>query len=119
MKRPAVTNILRPFEQSPEAEVVETLARDRQFLFERIVSHGHATPPGKWYDQPRDEWVVLLTGAARLRFEGDDDVVELGPGDAMLIPAHCRHRVEWTTPDRESVWLALHFKQETGPPPRN
>ena len=119
MKRPAVTNILRPFEHSPEAEVVEILATDKKFLFERIVSHGHATPPGKWYDQPRDEWVVLLSGAARLRFEGDDDTVELGPGDAILIPAHLRHRVEWTTPDEESVWLALHFKGERGRPRRN
>ena len=110
MKRPAVSNILRPFENPPEAEVAEALASDEQFLFERIVSHGHSTPPGKWYDQPRDEWVVLLTGAARLRFEGDDDVLEMGPGDAILIPAHRRHRVEWTWPDGETVWLALHFK---------
>ena len=118
MKRPAVTNILRPFEPTPEAEVVEVLASDEQFLFERIVSNGHSTPPGKWYDQPRDEWVVLLSGAARLRFEGDDDAVELGPGDAILIPAHRRHRVEWTRPDGESVWLALHFKKERGRPRR-
>lgn len=110
MKRPAVTNILRPFENPPESEVTEALASDEQFLFERIVSHGHATPPGKWYDQPRDEWVVLLSGAARLRFEGDDDALQMGPGDAILIPAHRRHRVDWTTPECESVWLALHYR---------
>lgn len=111
MKRPAVTNLLAPFAERPEHEVFEPLASSEHFLFERIVSVGHTTPPGKWYDQPRDEWVVLLKGAARIRFEGHDDPVELGPGDSMLIPAHLRHRVEWTSPEGESVWLALHFKE--------
>lgn len=111
MQRPAVTNILRPLESRPETEVLEPLATDGHFLFERIISWGHATAPGLWMDQPRDEWVVLLSGAARLRFEGCDDVVEMTPGDAMLIPAHCRHRVDWTHPDGETVWLALHFRR--------
>ncbi len=119
MKRPAVTNLLCPFETRPECEVFETLATDHHFLFERIISYGHTTPCGHWYDQPRDEWVVLLSGAARLRFEGDDDAVELGPGDALLIPAHCRHRVEWTKPDGETVWLAVHFRGSDEVPRRN
>lgn len=78
---------------------------------ERIVSHGHASPDGFWYDQPQGEWVVVLKGAARLGFE-DGAVVELGPGDCMNIPALRRHRVEWTTPDEPTVWLAVHY----GPP---
>ena len=119
MKRPAVTNIFHPFESPPEDEVTETLASDEHFLFERIVSHGHTTPGDKWYDQPRDEWVVLLTGAARLRFEGDDEGLELRPGDSLKIPAHRRHRVEWTTPDEETVWLALHYKGSREKTPRN
>jgi len=104
-----VTNILRPFEVRPEAEVLETFAATDHFLFERIVSYGHNTPPGMWMDQPRDEWVVLLSGSARLRFQTTDEVVELKPGDALRIPAHCRHRVDWTEPDSETVWLALHY----------
>jgi len=119
MKRPAITNILVPFNHRPEAEVFEPLAATDHFLFERIVSYGHATPPGQWFDQPRDEWVVLLSGAARMRFEGNDQVVEIGPGDSLRIPAHCRHRVEWTTPDSESVWLALHYRRTDEDPPSN
>lgn len=119
MNRPVVTNIFRPFDVHPEDEVLERIAAGPDFLFERIVSFGHATPPGIWYDQPRDEWVVLLTGAARLRFELSDQTVEIGPGDAVLIPAHCRHRVEWTQPGRESVWLALHYQGLDDQPPRN
>lgn len=112
MRRPPIANLFTPFESPPEDELVEPLAADAHFLFERIVSHGHATPPGKWLDQPRDEWVVLLSGAARLRFEGDDDCVEMRPGDFLVIPAHRRHRVEWTKPDEDSVWLALHHRGE-------
>jgi cupin 2 domain-containing protein len=109
MAHPNVTNILRRFEMRPETEVLETFAATDHFLFERIVSYGHSTPPGRWMDQPRDEWVVLLSGEAHLRFQACDDLVELKPGDALKIPAHCRHRVEWTMPDTETVWLALHY----------
>jgi cupin 2 domain-containing protein len=78
---------------------------------ERIVSDGHATPPGEWYDQERDEWVVLLQGGAGLRFEGEDRVLVMQPGDYVLIPAHRRHRVEWTEGAQKSIWLALHFRE--------
>ena len=77
---------------------------------ERIVSTGQATPAGQWYDQPQPEWVVLLTGSARLLIAGEAEPRRLAPGDWLLIPAHVRHRVEWTDPDRRTVWLALHYR---------
>lgn len=107
MQAPVVTNLLAALAQRPAQEVFERLLERDGVVLERIVSFGHATAAGSWYDQDRDEWVVLLSGAARLSFEGEHRV-ELGPGDAVLIPAHCRHRVEWTRPDCETVWLALH-----------
>ena len=55
------------------------------------------------------EWVLVLRGSAQLQFEGQAEAVELGPGDYVLIPAHCRHRVQWTDPRSPTVWLALHF----------
>jgi cupin 2 domain-containing protein len=45
----------------------------------RIGSHGHGSPEGFWYDQDRHEWVIVLKGTARLRFE--DKTVEIKPGD--------------------------------------
>jgi cupin 2 domain-containing protein len=75
---------------------------------ERIISHGHASPAGFWYDQDEDEWVVLLKGAATLCFEGEPPT-HLKPGDFVHIPAHRRHRVEWTTPDEPTIWLAVHY----------
>jgi cupin 2 domain-containing protein len=65
-------------------------------------------PPGDWYDSARDEWVALLSGAARLRFEDEAEPRALAPGDWLRIPAHAR-RVEWTDPARPTVWLAVHF----------
>jgi cupin 2 domain-containing protein len=81
---------------------------------ERIVSTGQASPPGFWYDQPWDEWAIVLSGAARLRFEGEADARPLGPGDYVFIPAHARHRVDWTSPNEATVWLAVHY---SGSPP--
>jgi cupin 2 domain-containing protein len=93
------------------AELVNVLARGDGVRIERIVSQGHVSPEGFWYNQGEDEWVVLLTGAARLRFE--DIEVKLSPGDYLHIPAHQQHRVEWTSPDEPTVWLAVHFRPET------
>lgn len=78
---------------------------------ERIVSTGHATPPGRWYEQPTAEWVAVLAGSAGLRLLDPEEEVVMGPGDALLIPARRRHRVEWTDPRRPTVWLALHFRE--------
>ena len=88
-------------------ELFTTLLEAADVRIERIVSHGHASPDGFWYDQEQHEWVVVLKGAARLRFE--DEVLEMGPGSFVNIPAHRKHRVEWTTPDEPTIWLAVHY----------
>jgi len=80
------------------------------FQLERIVSKGQASPEGEWYDQDIDEWVILLKGSAGIRLEGVDDTVVLIQGNYLHLPAHRRHRVEWTDPNTETVWLALHYK---------
>jgi cupin 2 domain-containing protein len=98
------------FDDLPEHlpdELVQTLLSSADVRIERIVSHGHASPDGFWYDQPRHEFVVLLCGAARLRFE--DGEVEMRPGSYLDVLAHRRHRVEWTDPTQPTVWLAVHY----------
>lgn len=75
----------------------------------RIVSTGQATPAEAWYDQDEDEWVVVVRGRARLMIEGETAARDLGEGDWVLLPAHCRHRVDWTDPGQPTVWLALHL----------
>ena len=77
---------------------------------ERIVSTGQASAPGFWYDQDEAEFVLVLAGAARLRFADDEVPLALGPGDWVDIAAHRRHRVEWTDADEPTVWLAVHAR---------
>jgi cupin 2 domain-containing protein len=95
-----------------EEEFTDLLARPGA-LIERIVSAGHASPAGFWYDQGWDEWILLLSGAAALRFEAEEETRTLKPGDYLLIPARTRHRVEWTDPGRPTVWLAVHIGEVT------
>lgn len=89
-------------------ELCQTLLDTPNIRIERIVSKGHCSAENDWYDQSQDEWVILLQGQARLTFAGTDPI-DLNPGEYLLIPAHCKHRVDWTSPDTESVWLAIHF----------
>ena len=90
-------------------ELFEDILTTDGFRIERIVSRGHSSPEGFWYDQDKDEWVILLKGRAGLRFEDADDILELNPGDYIHIPAHAKHRVEWTDPDSETVWVAVLY----------
>ena len=111
MKKPVAHGSLLGGLPSPQAEEqVERLIDGPGVRIERIVSTGQASPPGFWYDQPDDEFGVLLSGAARLRVEADDLVLDLKPGDWVEIPAHVRHRVESTQVEPPTVWLAVHCK---------
>jgi len=91
-------------------EIFETLCQTDSVKIERIVSKGHASPPGFWYDQEKDEFVLVVRGSAGLRFEGQKEVVELRAGDWINIKAHVRHRVEWTDPAGETIWLAVFYR---------
>lgn len=92
--------------QRDSGECFEPLLRGGNgLLVERIVSHGHSTPEGEWYDQERDEWVVVLEGEARLRYE-DGKEVTLNRGEQLFLPRHVRHRVVYTS--SPCIWLAVH-----------
>jgi cupin 2 domain-containing protein len=103
-------NLLAPLPRDNVDEVIEALVQGAGLRIERIVSTGQASPSGFWYDQADDEFVVLLTGSAVLRFEESDRRLDLGPGDWVEIPAHVRHRVEATQADPPTVWLAIHYR---------
>ena len=105
---PSPTNLFDLPPHLPD-EFFQALLTADNLRIERIVSHGHASPEGFWYDQDQHEWVIVLKGAAKLRFEGDEPLVEMKPGDYVSIPAHQRHRVEWTTPEEPTIWLAVHY----------
>lgn len=90
-------------------EEFSTLLNSENIRIERIVSYGQVTPEGEWYDQKRDEWVLLLEGSAELLLADASAPLKMRAGDYLLLPARCRHRVIWTDPDRPTIWLAVHF----------
>ncbi|GKT07217.1 cupin domain-containing protein [Desulforhabdus sp. TSK] len=102
-------NIASKIPASLPRELLEELVCTGGTRIERIISKGHTTPEGTWYDQDTSEWVMVVQGSARLRFEEDDVLLSMQAGDWITIPAHVKHRVEWTDPDRETIWLAVHY----------
>jgi cupin 2 domain-containing protein len=106
-----VRNILANLPCAIENEICETQAESDFVSIERIVSRGQATPEGEWYDQEREEWVLVIAGSACLLFEDETESHSLNAGDYILIPSHSRHRVTWTDPLVETVWLAVHYSK--------
>lgn len=106
---PVAGNLFADLPASLAAERFDTLLDRPGARLVRIVSTGQATPEGDWYDQDEDEWVAVLAGAAQVRIAGEAGSRDLGPGDWLYLPAHCRHRVTATDAAAPTVWLALHL----------
>ena len=106
----ATSNLFANLPRHLPAELLTTLLQTANVRIERIVSLRHASPDGFWYDQDQHEWVMVLTGAARLRFDCQEQPVSMQPGDFVNIPAHQKHRVEWTAPDEPTIWLAVFYE---------
>ena len=107
---PSSGNLFSGVAADHQAEQFQELLHHASTRIERIVSSGQVSPPGFWYDQEDGEWLVLLAGEARLLIEGETIPRTLRAGDWLDLPPHCRHRVEYTSPDRETVWLAIHYR---------
>ncbi|GGX80799.1 hypothetical protein GCM10007160_05000 [Litchfieldella qijiaojingensis] len=105
----AMKNLFESILEDLDNEVFEDIVSSESVKVERIVSKGHRSPASGWYDQERHEWVVVLKGKAVLAFEYEEDLV-LRPGDHVDIPAHKKHRVKWTDPNQETIWLAVHYR---------
>lgn len=103
-------NLLRDLPDARATEIADALVTRPGLRIERINSFGQASPEGFWYDQDEVEWVLLLAGAASLRFEDETQARALGPGDWLEIAAHRRHRVEWTDPAKPTIWLAVFYR---------
>jgi cupin 2 domain-containing protein len=122
IRRPAkkgdlVVNMGNFFEDIPDRlreEIFTTLVESGGVRIEKIISDAHASPEGFWYDQEENEWVMVLRGSAAIRFAmKDEEVLVLKPGDWVDIPAHVRHRVEWTDADDKTVWVAVFYQAKS------
>lgn len=102
-------NVFKVPSMLPDQELFEQLIPDNGVLIERIISTGQVSPKGFWYNQDRDEWVVLLQGEATIMWH-DGRQQNLVAGDYTFIPAHEKHRVEKTSNDPPCIWIAVHGK---------
>jgi cupin 2 domain-containing protein len=107
-----IRNLFSSLPNSLSDELIEVLVENQHVRIERIVSNGHASPEAFWYDQVEHEWVVVLKGEAKLLFKDQSGPIHLKCGDHVLIPAHQKHRVEWTKPDEPTVWLAVFYRED-------
>jgi cupin 2 domain-containing protein len=107
-KRLRVKNIFSSIPEPIQEEIFEDLLKTDSIRIERILSRGQSSPAQGWFDQAENEWVIVLEGSGILLFE-DGREITLTRGDYLHIPAHVRHRVTWTDPDRVTVWLAVFY----------
>ena len=107
-----IRNLFEDLPLDSTTELFENLLQNDSITIERIISEGHSTPPGEWFDQDSDEWVILLQGSASLLFKEEATSVTMKPGDYAYIAAHRIHRVEWTDRSQKTIWLAIHFRNE-------
>ena len=103
----SMPNIYELSQEVSQLEKFEQIVLGKNIQIERIVSTGQTTNSGQWYDQELDEWVLLLQGEAELSYI-DDTRIKLKAGDYLLIPAHTKHRVEYTSTEPPCIWLAVH-----------
>ncbi|MBZ0184398.1 MAG: cupin domain-containing protein [Melioribacteraceae bacterium] len=103
-----VNNIYKNIPSDIPEELFEIISEKDNIKIERIISDGHSTPDDYWYDQDKDEFVILLKGNAVLLFENDERV-DLSEGDYVVIPKHCRHKVLSTSKETKTIWLAVHY----------
>lgn len=99
------------FENIPNkfgTEFLEEVLSTKDFKLERIVSEGDSSPENFWYDQDKNEFVLLLSGSAKICFD-NGRILELKPGDYFVIEAHQKHRVDSTDPNQKTFWLTLHY----------
>ncbi len=99
------TSLFTSLDPESSEETYTTLFEKAGVKIERIASHGQASPEDFWYDQPSDEWVMIVRGEAVLEVQDQEPLI-MHPGDHLTIPRHVRHRVAETTPD--TLWLAVH-----------
>ncbi|MFC1665375.1 cupin [Pseudomonadota bacterium] len=104
-----MNNIFEAIPADIPSEIFEDLIRNANFRLERIVSHGHASPDNEWYDQDDDEWVLLIEGSAQIEFQTDRRIANLTKGSILNIPAHSKHRVNWTQKENPTIWLTIHY----------
>ncbi len=103
-----IKNIYLQKNKNSKSEIIEDIIFTKSFRLEKISSFGYPTPNNKWYNQDKNEWVLLLKGQATLKFKKDVSRINLKEGDYIFLEKHLEHRVEYVSKD--AIWLCIHYK---------
>ena len=103
-----IKNLYKNISGSHNDELIEKLLENKDFFVERIISEGHKSPKGFWYDQDTNEFILLLKGSAEIEIY-EQEIFNLIPGDYLIIPSHIRHRVNKTDTYEKTIWLTIHY----------
>ena len=107
-----IENIFASLPAEQKKELFDVILQNSNIRIERIISQGHTSPASGWYDQEDNEWVLVLEGTGTILFENGREV-KMQQGDYLHIPAHAKHKVSWTDPERQTIWLAVHYPVPT------
>jgi len=102
-----IANVFKIDELPIEEELTSILAETSNVRIERIISTGQVS---NWYDQEEVEYVILLEGDANIEYE-NSKVIALTKGDTLLIPAHIKHRVSYTSNSPSCIWICIFWKE--------
>lgn len=108
MSKLKLGNIYSKIPSRKDKEIFQVILQNKKLKIERIVSQGQTTDKGKWLKDARNEWVIVLKGAGKLRFQKDNRLIQLKAGDYILIPVNTAHRVEWISLREKTIWLAVY-----------
>ncbi|MFT6987098.1 MAG: cupin 2 domain-containing protein [Psychromonas sp.] len=108
MDNQKMSNIFAAIPKDLSTEQYDNIVESENVKIERIISKGHSLPESGWYEQASSEWVMVLKGGATIAFE-DESSVTLKAGDYFEIVPFRKHKVTWSDPDVETVWLAVHY----------
>ena len=98
------SNLFEDCSPPRQGERTDLLLAHRNLVVERIVSSANLTP--KTYVQSQDEWVLLVSGEAKLDVAGQ--TVELKAGDYLFLPSGTAHTVK--SASEGALWLAVHLQ---------
>ncbi len=104
-------NLFADIPENAKEEIIEILESGKNFRIERIISYGQSSPEGFWYDQNESEWVIVLAGSAIIEFQ-NNELIKMLLGDYLFIPAHKKHRIQSTSMNEKTIWLAFFIKDE-------
>ena len=104
-----IKNIFNDIPSNLSKEILDEIILTDKIRIERIISKGQTSPENFWYVQEENEWVIVIKGKSKLKIIDEDELIELNEGDNINIPSHKKHRVEWTDPESETIWLAVFY----------